>query len=148
MTPDRALEIIAACGADPCRWPADERAALAMLVDDAAVAAALREAGDLDALLAGWAADVVPAPAIDPATLIPLPPATGLRRWIGGGVAATALAAGLALLMVLPASPPATRIAVIPATTAPSAAVESLASSDAAAFATVFTPTADEENLI
>ena len=62
MTETRALEIIAAYGADPARWPAAERAALRALAARPAVAAALVNAAALDGLLGDWArADVAMA---------------------------------------------------------------------------------------
>jgi hypothetical protein len=55
VTRDRALEIIAASGADPARWPDEERASIERLAEqDAGVAAALRRAAALDSAIAQW----------------------------------------------------------------------------------------------
>jgi anti-sigma factor RsiW len=52
MTPDRLRTIIAAYGAAPARWPADERAAAeALLARSAEARALLAEAADIDAAL-------------------------------------------------------------------------------------------------
>ena len=52
MTFERLIEILDAYGADPARWPADERAAAwAFVVQDARAADALAEARRLDGLL-------------------------------------------------------------------------------------------------
>ena len=59
MTPDRLQNIIASYGAEPLRWPADERAIASTLVEsDAAARNALDTARDIDAALL---ADNVPA---------------------------------------------------------------------------------------
>lgn len=169
MTEPRALEIISAYGADPARWPADERAGVLALAGQPAVARALAEAAALDALLAGWSQDV-PAGGIDAAAIAALPQqraatrparrwsaaggrwyAAGGRWYAGGGLA---IAASLALVLALPngrAAPGAPAMVdqpVRPVQATPSAAPAPAASSDTALFASVFTPTADEEDLI
>jgi hypothetical protein len=163
ISSERALEIIAAHGADSRRWPADEReAALLRSIADPAVAAALVEARQLDALLGAWAVDVAPLAPCDAATLIPVPavrqtfgqrPFSQRQRWWTGGAVAAAIT-GLLLMPALQApSPlaPRTEIAtnmISDVPPAPSAAGESEALADEEAFATVFTPTADEDQLI
>lgn len=151
MTPDRALETIAAYGADSRRWPAAVRADVAALaLRDPDVAAALAAARDLDALLDGWARDIVPMAAIDAAALIPAATVTGpadtRRRWFGGAALAAAVAAGIAVFAPMQ---PATTVVASNNSPVPSATGEGEASgSDAEAFAAVFTPTADEDQII
>jgi hypothetical protein len=66
MTPKRVREIIEAYGADPVRWPADERdAALAMVGADAGLAALLQESRRLDVLLDQFAPPLPQANADD-----------------------------------------------------------------------------------
>jgi hypothetical protein len=153
VTRDRALEIIAVHGGDAARWPAIEAAALLALANsDAMVAAALADARGLDGLLADWAAAAVPA-GIDLAAITRLPveaPALApARRWWAGGLVAAAIAAGIAFLApVTPAADPmvetvSTQTAVQLATVA-----GDTFGSDADVFATVFTPTVDEDALI
>jgi hypothetical protein len=107
VTNERALEIIATHGAEPSRWPAAERAAtMALAGSDAAVAAALAEAGRLDALLNGWARDV-PVRNFDAAAIVaaarpavvasPAPRASLAGRWMAGGAVAAAML-GIALI--------------------------------------------------
>lgn len=154
LSPQRALDIIAAYGADSRRWPADERAAaLMMSIADPAVAAALAEAKQLDAQLGAWARDVPPAAPLAATTLVPmtfkLAAPLRQRRWWAGA----AVAAAVATLVVVQA-PSGTTTPVEIATVsqnvspAPSAAGESEVLADAEVFATVFTPTADEDQVI
>ncbi len=51
MTEQRGLAILAAYGADPARWPADEREGLRVMLGAPALQAALHEAKVLDASL-------------------------------------------------------------------------------------------------
>ena len=153
MTEDSALEIIASYGADPARWPADERADVLALAGRPAVAAALADARALDALLGDWAtADVVAAP-YDAARLTPRakPVAPAKRRgWLAAGALAAAVAAAVVLTPVGKVTPQtdAPHVAIAsPQTTVPSATVASDTGSDAE-FAYVFTPTVDEDALI
>jgi hypothetical protein len=122
------------------------------------VAAALAEARRLDALLGDWALDVAPLAPLDAATLIPAtrikPPVIAGPRRLWAGAAIAAAVTGLLLQTPL-RSPVATDARVqVAATTisnvspAPSAAGESQVLADAEDFATVFTPTADEDQLI
>jgi hypothetical protein len=152
VTRDEALSLISAHGAAPARWPATARAAvLALAAEDAVVGAALAEARALDALIGEWASPV-PARQFEVAALIPQPAqvrsvgrsGTG-RLWIGGGALAASVVA--ALLLALPAQQP-----VIPAPQLASNQV-SLGSASGQGesmddFALIFTPTADEEDLI
>ncbi|OYU15725.1 MAG: hypothetical protein CFE37_04100 [Alphaproteobacteria bacterium PA4] len=148
FTIEQALAIIAAHGGDAARWPDDARPGVLALAGDPAVAAALADARALDALLADWAGADAPLPALDVAAITALPQQRAPRRlplWLGGGAIAAALAAVLVLAMP-EAAPPESQIAQSTATTAPSAAVTG---NDAdVVFATVFTPTQDEEDLI
>jgi hypothetical protein len=158
VTPERALEIIDACGADSRRWPAEEREALTLLaIADPVVAAALAEARDFDSLLKGWATDVAPAAPLDAATLIPAPAVRSAssqrqRWWIGSAAAGAAI--GLLFLPNLQAQSPSEPPSQIAATMTqnvspvPSATGESDVLAEAEVFATVFTPTADEDQLI
>ncbi len=152
MTRDRALEIIAAHGGDAARWPATEAAALLALAEsDTVVAAALADAGQLDAMLGEWARDVAPA-TIDLAAITRLPVAAPAlrpaRRWLAGGLVAAAMAAGIAFMA------PVTSDSTMIKTVSPPNAVQLATAdgdafgSDADVFATVFTPTVDEDALI
>lgn len=153
MTEDRALEIIASCGADSARWPADERAAVLALASHPVIAAALADARALDALLGDWArADVVTAP-FDAAQLTPrAAPFVPARRrgWFATGAMAAAVVAAVVLVPFGNVTPPADAPQVAmnsPQTIVPSATVASDPGSDAE-FAYVFTPTVDEDALI
>lgn len=153
MTEDHALEIIAALGADPARWPGDAQADVLALAGRPAIAAALADARALDALLGDWAtADVVAAP-YDAARLTPrVHPAAPSRRrgWLAVGALAAAVAAAVLLTPVatIAPEPAATQVALnSPQMTVPSAMVSSDGGSDAG-FAYVFTPTVDEDALI
>jgi hypothetical protein len=153
VTEDRALEIIASYGADPARWPADERAAVLALAGRPAVAAALADARGLDALLGDWArADVVAAP-FDAAQLTPrAAPVVPARRrgWLAAGAMAAAVAAAVVLTPIgnVTPQPAGPQVAMnSPQSTVPSATVASEPGSDAE-FAYVFTPTVDEDALI
>ena len=152
MTIDRALEIIASHGADARRWPVAESAQILALAGDPRIVAALAEASRLDGLLGAWASAAVPASRIDLAAITGLPQQRpqsrpAWRGWIAGGAIAAAFAA---VAMVTPMhTASTTQIAMISNVTVPSATVEGgPKGSDADAFATVFTPTADEDELI
>jgi hypothetical protein len=146
-----ALGIIASHGADPARWPADQRAALlALAASDAAVAAALADARAIDAALTDWLGAPLPAMAVDVAAITAqpqqMPHAPATRRWMPAAVAAS-LALVVAVGGWLGLQPQSGNGApTIAAATPPSAGVEQ-AEADAA-FAYVFTPTAVEEELI
>lgn len=152
VTQAEALELIAAYGADAARWPQDRReAVLAFAASDAAVADALAEARRLDALLAGWARDV-PARSFEVDALLPAgrpvaAPVRGWRapRWLGGG----ALAASVAVALLLGLGGQQQDFAVRDGGT-PSPALESASGQPESMddFALIFTPTADEEDLI
>ncbi len=151
MTRERALEIIGAYGADAARWPAAERASvLALAAQDSQVATARAEARSLDALLDGWAADV-PLRQFDPQALIPArtiaTPHRPLLRWVGGGAVAAALA--MALVLTVPGTTPAPQT-VTASNMSPESPLESASDSSEPldGFALIFTPTADEEELI
>lgn len=154
MTEDRALEIIAALGADAARWPEGERDAVLALRSRPDVAAALAEAAQLDALLGGWAlADVAAAPfdseGLIPAVAAPVTKSPLPRRWLAAGALAAAAAVALVLTpMQLGAPAPGPRIDLAsPQTPVPSATGASEDGVDAG-FAYVFTPTVDEDALI
>jgi hypothetical protein len=67
MTPDRLEELVAAYGADPQRWPADERsAALALLERVPLLHVELDRMAGLDAVLDRWPS---PAPRLDAESL-------------------------------------------------------------------------------
>ncbi|GGI93854.1 hypothetical protein GCM10007973_32610 [Polymorphobacter multimanifer] len=153
MTRERALEIVGAYGADPARWPAAERTALlALAAQDADVATAMAEARELDAMLGDWAGDVplrqFEAQALLPARTVPV--AASRRpflRWAGGGAVAAAFATVLVLgVPGMPPEPqPRTATNVSPELPLGSAS-DSTEPLDG--FALIFTPTADEEELI
>ena len=106
MTEDRALEIIAAYGADATRWPDEERAALTAVIDGSpALQDALAEARTTDAAIAGMLGDwaqVAPS-AADSARLAAAARASAPRwnRWLGGAFAA-AIAASLIAIAPMP----------------------------------------------
>lgn len=138
----RAGEIIAAYGADPARWPDAERAtALGVVAASPALRAAQAAAAVLDADLAAWAtAPVAPGDAgVAAARATPRP--RPYLRWAGGTGIAAAVAAGLVLLA--PVHRPAPSAARVATLAAPAAGTY-----DAAAFAQVFTPTPDEEQVL
>lgn len=168
MTRERALEIIAAYGGDSARWPADERAAV-LAMRDGAVVTAIAEARALDAALDDWALGEVaatfdfagmaagaqerPAMVVAGAQQRPAMVVAGARqgpnRWLAGG----ALAASIAAVVVM-MGPMKSGTAPMTATVSTNSPVQSAtakggaAVSDAEAFASVFTPTVDEEELI
>ena len=149
MTEDRALEIIAAYGADPARWPAEDRAAVLALAGKPAVAAALTDARALDALLGDWATAPVAGVPFD-ATRLTSPVAPRRRGWIAAAALAAAAAAAVIFgpTRTVTPTPAAPQIAMnTPQTAMPSAMVSGEDSSDAG-FAYVFTPTVDEDALI
>lgn len=156
MDRTRAVEIIEAYGADPARWPAEEReAALAWAKRDAAVGRAMAEAETLDAMLVDWAreplaSDGVAEASID-AVMARLPVAGAARSWwpklvLGGSIAA---AIAIGALLIPPdaieqqpdARQPAAQQTQTPVQTAQ-------ISADAQVWAQVFTPTPEEESLI
>lgn len=141
MTP---ADLIQTYGADTTRWPAADRdATLAAIAADPALQAMLAEARALDLMLGEWARRT-PASAgahgdaVAARILRPVP------RWprfagIGGLVAAAVVAA------VFTATPrPATAPAPVQVTAADTARAQAR---DAADFATLFTPTPEEETL-
>jgi hypothetical protein len=150
---ERALQIIAAYGADAGRWPDDERAAvLALVATVPQLATAQADARGLDALLADWARDVLPARFDVSGMVRPLPVARGGRgmtRWIAGGVLAAALAAGIVIFAPMqPASVPAGQSVSTGSPVLSATAEREAYGSDAEVFAHVFTPTVDEDELI
>jgi hypothetical protein len=157
MTPERAFEIIDAYGADSARWPDEARAALlALAASDADVAAAVAQARRLDAVLGGWAGDVAPRE-FDLAAITRTPQETPAAtrkgplplRWITGGALAAAVAAGLIILAPMQRAADPVVASLSPEKSAPSAAATGKAiGNEADAFASVFTPTPDEEELI
>lgn len=149
MNTERALEIIGAFGGEPTRWPAAERAALvALAAREPRVAAAVAEAGELDGLLAAWAGDVVPRD-FEPGASMPARGWQRYRGWLAGGVMAAAVATGLVVLAPRSAIAPTSIASGSPgasAVVAPLAGPER--EGDSEAFATLFTTTADEDELI
>ena len=150
MNIDRAHDIIAAYGADARRWPDAERAdVLALAAQDGVVAKALAETRIMDTLLADWANAGVPAPAFDPATLErrrPIVSPVSRRRWLAGGV--LALATTAVVVVMTPAPLPLTPDISSHSPVRSATAEGSVPGSDADAFARVFTPTVDEDELI
>ncbi|TFU02955.1 hypothetical protein EUV02_07025 [Polymorphobacter arshaanensis] len=152
MTNDRALEIIAAYGADVTRWPAEERAALTTAIANSpALQRALADARTTDAAIASMLGDwaqVAPS-AADSAKLAAAARASAPRwnRWIGGAFAA-AIAASLIAITPLP------RMwgggTEQQGTTSPTivASADNTGITDAQAYAMLFTLTPQEESLI
>lgn len=155
----RAIEIIAAYGAEEGRWPESERAGVVGLAQrDPAVRAALAEARALDRAIAVMVAPAGPfSPRLDDqaaaaaalkAGEVRHMPAGRPRRWLWGGAA---VAAGLAAAVLI-AQPEPARVAApvagpdtaVAATVAPA---NGPASEDAELFALMFTATTDEDLL-
>jgi hypothetical protein len=141
---------LASHGADPARWPAEDRAALLALAGrDPAVAAALAEARELDLLLNDWAAAPAPLAGIDAGAITALPqqrPAVA-PRW-----RPALLAASLALVVAVGGwlgtdVQRTARTQTEIAAAAPPSAAAAAGEADLA-FAYVFTPTAAEEDVI
>jgi hypothetical protein len=149
VTPETALQIIESHGGDPLRWPEADRAALlALAASDARIGTALADARVLDAMLDGWAGDVAPA-RFDLAaiTAAPQEQVARPRRWLAGGALAAAAAA--VLIVLAPMAGDVSTPASVPSATASNQGIGGeVIGSDAEAFAEVFTPTADEEDLI
>lgn len=152
LSVETALALLASHGADPARWPADQRAGLlALATADAQVAAALARARALDAQLATWASAPVAGAAVDVAAILALSQdgAGGPRRAHGWRPAL--LAASLALVVAvggwlgLSGRMTGTETREI-AAASPSAGASASEADDG--FAYVFTPTAAEEDLI
>ena len=152
MTNDRALEIIAAYGADATRWPATERDALAAAIAVSPVLqAALTDARATDATLADMLGDwaqVVPT-AADSARLAAAAraPAPRWNRWLGGALAAAIAASLIAIAPIPRLWGGATEQQ---GTTSPTiiANAEDTGISDSEAYAMLFTLTPQEESLI
>ncbi|WP_156255969.1 hypothetical protein [Sandarakinorhabdus oryzae] len=147
-----ALELIASHGADPARWPADQRAGLlALAAADADVAAALVDARALDAQLAGWAKAPLEGAGIDIATILALPQDGAAAPRRANGWRPALLAASLALVVAVGGwlglsgqmtdTGPQEIAAASPSAGASASEVDD-------GFAYVFTPTAAEEDLI
>lgn len=148
MTPETALQIIESHGGDPLRWPEADRAALlALAAADWRIGTALADARALDAMLDGWAGDVAPAK-FDLAAITRTPQEQVARpRWLAGGALAAAAAA--VLIVLAPMAGDVSTPASVPSATASNQGIGGeVIGSDAEAFAEVFTPTADEEDLI
>jgi anti-sigma factor RsiW len=97
MTPERALTIIEAYGADPRRWPADERdAARALIARTPELAAALAREAAMDAVLA--AAPPAPDVMLNPAAIALQAQRAAIparaRSWLRGGALIAATLAG------------------------------------------------------
>lgn len=111
MTEERALELLAAYGADPMRWPAAERTAaqaLLAVTESPRLQAALAEAEALDQALDGLSAPVLSEAARQRLTCEARPGLRGKLRgflgwqgslWRPAGALAAALLLGVALGM-------------------------------------------------
>jgi hypothetical protein len=158
--PARASEILAAYGADPLRWPDEERAdVVRALAADPALRAARAEAAQLDLILDAWATGSLagefsdharPAHGAAAAAARVLAPAS--RNWrtaTGGGLfAAAAAIVAVVVVMITPTTAlhsPSLQIASTAATPPRGAA---MALTDEQAFSLLFTPTPDEEEAI
>ncbi len=134
----RAAEIIAAYGANPVRWPDAERTTvLAVIAASPDLCVAQAAAATLDADLFAWAiSPVAPGDAAAAAARATRrsPP---YLRWAGGTGLAAAVTAGFIVFAPAHRAPPVTTIATATATT-----------DTTTAFAQVFTPTPDEEQVL
>ena len=124
---------------------------LALAAVDARLAAAIAEAQALDDMLAAWALDVVPgdfdaeaivarAPIVASAPIVP----RAVRRWFAGGALAAAAVAGVMLLVPAKLPPVVSVNSPVQLATAEGDGL----GSDAESFASVFTPTVDEDEAI
>ncbi len=173
MDRNRALEIIAAYGGDPLRWPPQEQAALtALIAGDAGLQAAQASAVTLDAMLVAWGAYKIEDGKAEVAADAALAALPAPRRWWGAAAAGGALAASVALaLAMMPpqakpvvttrpapavtadataavtAAKPAVQVASVPAAT-PKAAAAARTDAEALAYAMLFTETPEEESTI
>ena len=171
MDRNRALEIIAACGGDPLRWPAGERAALtALIADDAGLRAAQVDAAPLDAALVAWGAAEIAGGQAETAADAALAALPGPQRWWGVAAAGGALAASVALaIAVLPpqvtptvptrpvptvtadvpaavtVAKPDMQVVAAPPTATPTTAAAAQTDAEALAYAMLFTETPEEE---
>jgi len=155
VTQEQALALITAYGAEAARWPDEQRAALlALVAADPLVAAAHAEAAQLDRLLGGWAMDVPPR-SFDAEALIPVPAKARapfkVVRWLGAGAAAASVA--VALLLGVPGAQtmvPAEGVQIAQNDISSQVLLGSASgqSEPLDGFSLVFTPTADEEDLI
>lgn len=152
MHPTRALEIIAAYGAEASRWPDAERTALvAAIAASPVLQAALADARATDftiaTMLGGWG-QVMPT-AADSARLAAAARRVVPRwnRWLGGAVAAAVAATLIAIAPIPRLWGGATEQQ---GTTPPTitASADETGISDAQAYAMLFTLTPQEENLI
>lgn len=173
MDRQRALEIIAAYGSDPSRWPeADRSALIALSLGDDGLRDAIRREAALDRALGDWVAGLSLPPsagAAERAAEVALshssslgaqfrlahPGRRGIRgRLALGGAVAAALIAAVASLGSLTETPATVRTAaieqqsVVPELPAPTevATAESLEGDQI--WSTFFTPTPDEEELL
>jgi len=152
MDRTRVQEIIAAYGADVARWPADEReAAQALMARDAELRADFDRASALDSDILAWAkvavsADDVAATAAADRALAALP---APRRWWPTAVAGGSIAAALMVAALVLPSERGTSDGVQVAQATPAAPVQTAqVAQDLQVWASVFTPTPEEESVI
>lgn len=143
VSPSRASEILSAYGADPARWPEEERAACSALIERVpSLGYERRLAAALDAAVIGWAREPVvqDAAAADRGiarAMAELQAAARAQPRMWMGALAAALVAGVAVVgshsFLTPPAP-----------------AETVAErqNDAAVFRTVFVPTQDEEDVL
>lgn len=121
MTRERAIEILEAFGANPERWPADERHAVeAAIAEDAGLQALADRERELDSRLMDWNALPPRAAAMEAlfaaaeqtvqSNKVWSAPARRWNSWLAGG-GAVALAAGIVAALML-AGQPATQAPV------------------------------------
>jgi hypothetical protein len=156
MLKDRAIEIIAAYGADTRRWPPDERAGVAALAGrDPSVRAALVDARAIDNALSLFLEDAgAPPPRLDDASaaeraLVACAAAEARERWRwrwpwGGAVAAAAVAA---IALATAGEGPGPGGAPQPPELTATVAAGDPAATDAELLDLLFTSTIDEEIL-
>jgi len=139
---NRVAEIIAAYGGDSSRWPDAEReTALHVAATSPELTALMAGARALDADLAGWARaplatmDDAAGRGIAAVARIAMRPARSVARWATGAGLAASL---VGLVFLTPARMPSPNASPAPST--PVAAEP--------AFAQVFTPTLDEEQVL
>lgn len=139
MTP---ADLIQTYGADTARWPAEDRdAALATVAADPVLQSMLQEARALDLLLGEWASRTPVRSDADAVAARILRPAARWPRVAGvGGLVAAAVAAAVFMATPKPVATPAT----VQVTAADAARAQAR---DTADFATLFTPTPEEETL-
>lgn len=81
MQPDRFLEILAAYGANPDRWPDSERTAALKMLDESADARAAHMRAQMDDQLLATPPDIIPSSNLTSRILNQIPQPTSTKAW-------------------------------------------------------------------